>query len=376
MSDATNICCVKCNSILDKALLPGARGRPLSEVRRALAGPRRDHAARRKLPETELVRLRGLLTGQAGPPPIPTESIAPCPACPGKLSEVMLGAVHVDYCGRCQGIFLDQGELEAAVDAVRARDRDTRPHEIVAAISTVSDLSRKGRARRSSRRPAPDRRRRRRRRPGPGATPKAGCVEADQGRRRRRPVRSRPAPARRGGGSGRRSDARRAAARAIEPADVGHAQPIAAQARARADPHLAGRRVDAQHEPALAGSGRQPAPLADGEGVRAGVLADAAPVWSSTIAPAGPAPPRAATKAWWSPSGMKQICCESGLSALGRPCRRASARTSSLVCSPSGNQTRCQHLGPDAEQEVGLILGRVARARQRSPPSPSATSLA
>jgi Zn-finger nucleic acid-binding protein len=47
----------------------------------------------------------------------------------------MLGAVHVDYCSRCQGIFLDKGELQAAVDAVRERERNTSPQEIVAAIS-------------------------------------------------------------------------------------------------------------------------------------------------------------------------------------------------------------------------------------------------
>jgi Zn-finger nucleic acid-binding protein len=49
----------------------------------------------------------------------------------------MLGSVHVDYCGKCQGIFLDRGELEAAVDAVRARDRTSKPEEIVIAISTM-----------------------------------------------------------------------------------------------------------------------------------------------------------------------------------------------------------------------------------------------
>jgi hypothetical protein len=90
-----------------------------------------------KLPEAELARLRGLLTGKAGPPPVPTEAVAPCPACPGSLSEVMLGAVRVDYCNRCQGIFLDKGELEGAVAAVRERDRNTRPEQVVAAISSV-----------------------------------------------------------------------------------------------------------------------------------------------------------------------------------------------------------------------------------------------
>jgi uncharacterized protein len=136
MSDATNICCVKCNSILDKAtfqglevdLCPGCGGLWLD---------RGEIARTAKLPAQELAHLRSLLTGQPGPPPIPTESVAPCPVCPGSLAEVMLGNVHVDYCNKCQGIFLDRGELEAAVDAVRARDRNTKPEEIMIAISTM-----------------------------------------------------------------------------------------------------------------------------------------------------------------------------------------------------------------------------------------------
>jgi len=134
MSDATNICCVKCNSILDKALFQGLEV-DLCPKCGGLWLDRGEISRAAKLPEAELARLRGLLADKAGPPPIPTESIAPCPVCPGSLSEVMLGSVHVDYCSRCQGIFLDKGELQAAVDAVRERERDTRPQEIVAAIS-------------------------------------------------------------------------------------------------------------------------------------------------------------------------------------------------------------------------------------------------
>jgi Zn-finger nucleic acid-binding protein len=51
----------------------------------------------------------------------------------------MLGNVHVDYCNKCHGIFLDRGELAEAVEAVRAKSRETSPHEIVIAISTAAD---------------------------------------------------------------------------------------------------------------------------------------------------------------------------------------------------------------------------------------------
>jgi Zn-finger nucleic acid-binding protein len=47
--------------------------------------------------------------------------------------------VHVDYCNKCHGIFLDRGELSAAVEAVRAKSRETSPMEIVVAISTAGD---------------------------------------------------------------------------------------------------------------------------------------------------------------------------------------------------------------------------------------------
>jgi Zn-finger nucleic acid-binding protein len=137
MADATNLCCVKCNSILDKAnfqglevdLCPNCGGLWLDrgEITRAA-----------KLPEAELARLRGLLQGQAGPPPVPTENKAPCPACTGSLSEVVLGTVHVDYCGQCHGIFLDRGELEDAIEAVRARDRNTTPRQVVAAAVSAA----------------------------------------------------------------------------------------------------------------------------------------------------------------------------------------------------------------------------------------------
>jgi len=136
MPDATNICCVKCNSILDKATFQGLEV-DLCPKCGGLWLDRGEISRASKLPQAELARLRALLTGAAGPPPVPTESVAPCPVCPGSLAEVMLGKVRVDYCSRCQGIFLDKGELEEAIAAVHERDRNTSPESIVAAISSV-----------------------------------------------------------------------------------------------------------------------------------------------------------------------------------------------------------------------------------------------
>ena len=138
MPEGTNICCVKCNSILDKATFQGLEV-DLCPKCGGLWLDRGEITRAAKLPPTELSRLRGLLTGAGGPPPVPTENKAPCPACPGTLSEVVLGTVHVDYCGKCHGLFLDRGELEAAVQAVQARERTTSGQEVVIAISTAGD---------------------------------------------------------------------------------------------------------------------------------------------------------------------------------------------------------------------------------------------
>ena len=138
MPEGTNICCVKCNSILDKATFQGLEV-DLCPKCGGLWLDRGEITRAAKLPPTELARLRGLLTGAGGPPPVPTENKAPCPACPGQLSEVVLGTVHVDYCGKCHGLFLDRGELEAAVQAVQARERTTSGQEVVIAISTAGD---------------------------------------------------------------------------------------------------------------------------------------------------------------------------------------------------------------------------------------------
>ncbi len=134
-----NLCCVKCNSILDRATFQGLEV-DLCPKCGGLWLDRGEITRAAQLPEKELVRLRNLLRGSSGPPPIPTENKAPCPACEGQLSEVLLGKVHVDYCGTCHGIFLDRGELEDAITAVRARERNTSPSEVIAAAISAANL--------------------------------------------------------------------------------------------------------------------------------------------------------------------------------------------------------------------------------------------
>jgi Zn-finger nucleic acid-binding protein len=138
MGDATSLCCVKCNSILDKASFQGLEV-DLCPKCGGLWLDRGEITRTAKLPEAELTRLRALLSGSSGPPPVPTENKAPCPACPGSLTEMLLGEVHVDYCNKCHGLFLDKGELESAIAAVRVRERNTSSHAVVIAISTAGD---------------------------------------------------------------------------------------------------------------------------------------------------------------------------------------------------------------------------------------------
>jgi Zn-finger nucleic acid-binding protein len=139
MGQSANLCCVKCRSVLDRATFQGLEV-DLCPSCGGLWLDRGEIARAAKLPEKELARLRALLTGASGPPPVPTDHKAPCPACDGSLSEVMLGRVHVDHCTRCQGIFLDRGELQEAIDAVRGSDRTTSPSEVIAAaIAAASE---------------------------------------------------------------------------------------------------------------------------------------------------------------------------------------------------------------------------------------------
>ncbi len=83
MSDATNICCVKCNSILDKATFQGLEV-DLCPKCGGLWLDRGEITRAAKLPEAELARLRDLLAGTAGPPPGPDRDERALPRLPGE----------------------------------------------------------------------------------------------------------------------------------------------------------------------------------------------------------------------------------------------------------------------------------------------------
>lgn len=137
MSEAPNLACVKCNSILDRATFEGLEV-DLCPRCGGLWLDRGEITRAARLPDAELTRLRTLLTDVGGPPPLPADDVVACPACDGRLSEVVLGSVHVDYCGTCHGIFLDRGELEEALVAVRARDKAATAKQVVAAAISAA----------------------------------------------------------------------------------------------------------------------------------------------------------------------------------------------------------------------------------------------
>lgn len=111
-----NLTCVKCTSVLDKARV----GDVEVDLCPSCGGLWLDHGEIERLGRgktEELTKLRTALAGSSAPDPA-SETTTTCPACPGSLNEVVLGPVHVEYCGKCHGIFLDKGELDQAVKAV------------------------------------------------------------------------------------------------------------------------------------------------------------------------------------------------------------------------------------------------------------------
>ncbi len=112
-----NLTCVKCTSVLDKARV----GDVEVDLCPSCGGLWLDHGEIERLGRgqtAEMDKLRSALKGAEKPDPA-SETITSCPACPGALNEVVLGPVHVDYCTKCHGVFLDKGELDQAVAAVK-----------------------------------------------------------------------------------------------------------------------------------------------------------------------------------------------------------------------------------------------------------------
>jgi Zn-finger nucleic acid-binding protein len=134
------LCCLKCTSVLDKARVDDL------EVDHcpACGGLWLDHGEIERLSRkiaSDVDRLRRLLAGpQAGPPAVPSEVQGSCPACQSQsVKEVALGLIHIDFCARCKGLFLDRGEIDAAIAAVK--DTKMTVAQIVAAAAATADAA-------------------------------------------------------------------------------------------------------------------------------------------------------------------------------------------------------------------------------------------
>lgn len=54
----------------------------------------------------------------------PTTVAEPCPACGGKLTVAILGPIYVEHCSSCQGLYLDKGELDKAMEELKTRGKE------------------------------------------------------------------------------------------------------------------------------------------------------------------------------------------------------------------------------------------------------------
>jgi len=50
-----------------------------------------------------------------------------CPVCSAPFKEVVKDRILIDVCTRCQGVWLDRGELDKLLSAVRAADQYESP---------------------------------------------------------------------------------------------------------------------------------------------------------------------------------------------------------------------------------------------------------
>jgi len=126
-----NLTCVKCTSVLDKSHISGIE----VDLCPACGGLWLDAGEVERLgqsPRPAVEDLRRALTGgqQAGI----SETQTACPACPGALSQATLGQITIEYCNRCHGVFLDKGELDAALAAVKGSTVD----QVIALAGSVA----------------------------------------------------------------------------------------------------------------------------------------------------------------------------------------------------------------------------------------------
>ena len=75
--------------------------------------------------DAQLSDLRAILN-EAGPKKPTDRSTVeePCPACGAKMTLAHLGPINIEHCPSCDGIYLDKGELDRAIETINTKDAD------------------------------------------------------------------------------------------------------------------------------------------------------------------------------------------------------------------------------------------------------------
>jgi Zn-finger nucleic acid-binding protein len=127
------LCCLKCTSVLDKTRVEDIE----VDTCPSCGGLWLDHGEIEKIVKkipSEIDRLRKLLAPHKNqPPPVANDDASTCPSCTSPMKEAPLGPITIDYCTRCKGFFLDRGEIDAALEAVKGGTT------IVQLIATAAD---------------------------------------------------------------------------------------------------------------------------------------------------------------------------------------------------------------------------------------------
>jgi Zn-finger nucleic acid-binding protein len=120
MSDDVLIACPKCDEVLDRLSSGGVE----VDICESCGGIWLDRGELAKLKiranTEDLAQLAQRASGGRVVPPTSARIKLPCPVCEGVLLPLQIGQVAIDRCQSCQGLWLDRGELEAALAALES----------------------------------------------------------------------------------------------------------------------------------------------------------------------------------------------------------------------------------------------------------------
>lgn len=133
--DEALITCPKCNNVLDRVMNSGVE----LDLCPSCGGIwlNRGELEKLKLDSNwfELAALKRLAQGQRRVPPTSATVRLPCPACSGKLAALPFEDIALDVCEQCKGLWLDKGELDAAL---RALDSKAEPDFVNVLMGTIA----------------------------------------------------------------------------------------------------------------------------------------------------------------------------------------------------------------------------------------------